>query len=202
LPSSSLPRCLFAVFSLRRLGRAHYLGIAVRASTSISVPCVEESCDLHQVTPCRWISVSNYLSQIGLGIRASCLLPLEKLLKQRFLFLIVHRRSKAFSLLLSMSSITGVPCSLGFTRRSRRLRSLRCCRVNRRRSCLFRSPANRGTGSCGGWRNLFFPADILTDRRVRRGTVRAGPFEPSRAVLCGGVSTHHCGNTRQSGNHA
>jgi hypothetical protein len=94
----------------------------------------------------------------------------------------------------------GVAGNLGFTRRSRRLSSFRCCRVSRHRSCLFRSPANRGIGSCGGWRKLFFPADI--DRPVRRGTVRASPSEPSRAVLCGGVSTYHCGNTRQSGNHA
>jgi hypothetical protein len=53
-------------------------------------------------------------------------LPLEKLLKQRFLFLIVHRRANAFSLPLSMSrkaviagrsATLGVAGYLGFMRR-------------------------------------------------------------------------------------
>jgi hypothetical protein len=51
-------------------------------------------------------------SPIGLGIQASCLVPLEKLLKQRLLFTIAHRRVKP-----------------GFARRLRRLRLFRFRRV-------------------------------------------------------------------------
>ena len=154
-------------------------------------------------------------SPVGLDIQAWFLVPLEKFLKQHLFFIIVQHRIKAFSFPLSMPRslapiagrivVADVAGSPGWARRLRRSRLLRV-QIGRRvcssTPCLLRSAADLGTGGGFGSRHLFSPAVAFPRRRVRRGTVGAGPFEPFRAVLRRGVCSHHRGNCNHSGKHA
>ncbi len=154
-------------------------------------------------------------SPVGLDIQAWFLVPLEKFLKQHLFFIIVQHRIKAFSFPLSMPGslapiagrivVADVAGSPGWARRLRRSRLLRV-QIGRRvcssTPCLLRSAADLGTGGGFGSRHLFSPAVAFPRRRVRRGTVGAGPFEPFRAVLRRGVCSHHRGNCNHSGKHA
>ena len=153
-------------------------------------------------------------SPTRVGIRALFFSPQEKLLKQRFFFLLAQRRpgprgSPRFprrkALIAGTIDAADLAGGLGPTLSLGCLCLLRfrIGRGGRTRACrLFRSAAGRGSRRCLWSRDLSslaVPA-ACHRRRIRRGIVGAGPFEPFGAILREGVCDHHCAGDRQSGN--